>query len=265
MTVELTNDSSLPTTYKSRARMATSAEPRRSPAGPRRPRSSSSQVTTPSIARSRATAKPAWRAPSPSVGTTRPGEPRAPAGRSRRRRPAGRGPGSRRPGSRGRAARSRRRRPTPGRRCRQRARATTSAELLEQVGHQVGLGVDRGVRVERVAEAVRGCRAGHELRDPTRARGGNRERIEAGLGHELGGKQPGRDVPARGGASGPGSREGTNAGSEVPARSVAGSGRRGRRRRAAPVPPRTRNARPPLHPRISRESVFRCLGSRVLA
>ena len=84
------------------------------------------------------------------VGTTRPGEPRAPAGRSRRRRPAGRGSGSRRPGSRGRrhaaAGGDRRRAGVVGS-----ERERDLAELLEQGGHQVGLGVDRGVRVERVA------------------------------------------------------------------------------------------------------------------
>ena len=37
------------------------------------------------------------------------------------------------------------------------------AELVDQVGHQVGLGVDRFDRVERVGEAVGGGGGRHEL------------------------------------------------------------------------------------------------------
>ena len=113
----------------------------------------------------------------------------------RRPRPSAPGCGRRRPGSRGRAARSRRRRPAPGRRCRRRARAD-GAELVEQVGHQVGLGVDRGNGVERVAQAVGGRGRRHELGDPLGAGGRDRCRVEAGLGHELRRQQRRRDAPA---------------------------------------------------------------------
>jgi hypothetical protein len=45
------------------------------------------------------------------------------------------------------------------------------SELAEEVVHEVGLGVDRGGWVERVAQAVAGGGAGHELCDSLSARG----------------------------------------------------------------------------------------------
>jgi hypothetical protein len=61
----------------------------------------------------------------------------------------------------------------------------------------VGLGVDRGDGVERIGEPVEARGAGHELGDPERAGGAARERVEAGLGVELGGQHAHRHVPAQ--------------------------------------------------------------------
>src|SRR3712207_7657518 len=44
--------------------------------------------------------------------------------------------------------------------------------------HHARLGVDRLVGVERILEPVAARRRGHELRDPARARGAHRERVE---------------------------------------------------------------------------------------
>jgi hypothetical protein len=63
----------------------------------------------------------------------------------------------------------------------------------------VRLRVDRRRGVEGVAEAVSGGGRRHELGDPLGARGGDRERVEVRLGHELRRQQSHGDVPAGGG------------------------------------------------------------------
>jgi hypothetical protein len=65
--------------------------------------------------------------------------------------------------------------------------------------HEVGLGVDRRVRIERAAQAVLRGRPGRELRDAQRAGAADRERVEVRLGVELRGQERGADAPALGG------------------------------------------------------------------
>ena len=73
-----------------------------------------------------------------------------------------------------------------------------AAELLEQIAHQVGLGVDRGHRIERVAQSVGVGRARHELCDALRPGRAARERVEARLCVQLSRQHVHGHVPAQG-------------------------------------------------------------------
>jgi hypothetical protein len=59
----------------------------------------------------------------------------------------------------------------------------------------VRLGVDRGRSVKGIAEAVGGRGPGHELGDALGACSRDGVGVEVGLGHQLGGEDPGGDVP----------------------------------------------------------------------